>query len=264
MKFLVLAGTSDGRLLAEELAQRGHEVLLSVLTAYGAELAGERLEAEKIRLKIRYGAFSVDQLAETLRREGFAALVDASHPYAKRLHETAKEAALLSGSPYFRYVRPSGIKGEEHVYWAKDITEAAELAAGFGDRILLTTGSKDLSDWLQQPDLAGKTVYVRVLPTSQVLSKCEALGLKPWQIIAAQGPFSQAWNEAMISQLRINVMVAKDSGAEGGTPEKILACKRLSIPLILLVRPDGGEPKLSLTEFMQEMEEKLWIPKSFS
>ncbi len=262
MKFLVLAGTSDGRLLAEELVLRGHDVLLSVLTAYGAELAGQSKLGQT--LTVRQGAFAVDELAETLNRGRFDALVDAAHPYASRLRETAKRASSACRLPYFRWVRPSGADGEDGVFWAAEIPEAAELAAGFGERIFLTTGSKNLPEWLNQTGLEGKTLYVRVLPTSQVLITCEALGLKPWQIIAAQGPFSQEWNEAVLKQLRIDVMVAKDSGVEGGTPEKINACKQLGIPLILLARPDGNEPELNRTEFIQRMEERLWTLKSFS
>ncbi|MHB1652027.1 MAG: precorrin-6A reductase [Desulfitobacteriaceae bacterium] len=253
MKFLILAGTLDGRLLAKEFAKRGHEILVSTLTAYGADLVEER------GLNVRYGAFEAGELAGVLREGVFTALIDATHPYATGIRETAQEACFRSSIPYFRWQRPSTVGSfVPFVYWAEDIPQASELAAGFGERILLTTGSNSLPEWLKQAFGQGKTVYVRVLPTSKILKHCEELGLKPYQIIAAQGPFSQAWNEAVILQLGITVMIAKDSGKEGGTPEKIRACQHLGIPLILLRRPDREQPELSRTQFIEKLEEEMW------
>lgn len=262
MKVLVLAGTADGRRLGKMLAERGHEVVLSVLTPYGAELAADPSLGTKI--SVRHGAFSDVGLVELLEKDGFQALLDASHPYANQLHEIAKRASSTAGLPYFRWVRPSGAGTEEGVHWAADIPAAAELAAGFGERILLTTGSKNLPEWFRQSNLQGKTVFVRVLPTAQIMTLCEQLGLRPWQIIAAQGPFSQAWNEALLKQLRIEVMVAKDSGVEGGTPGKIKACRSLNLPLVLLERPTESQPEQDRLQFIQRVEEAVWIPKSFS
>lgn len=253
MKFLILAGTLDGRFLAEELVNRGYDVLVSTLTDYGAELA------ESSGLQVRYGAFRDGELTKLLMEKGFTALIDATHPYAVKIKETAKKACLESSVPYFRWER-APVSGElsEYVYWADTISEAAELAAQFGQNILLTIGSNNLSEWLGLADLKGKTLYVRVLPKSEVLKKCEDLGLKPFQIIAAQGPFSQAFNEAIIKQLKISSVIAKDSGEEGGTPDKIEACRQLGIPLILLKRPYAEDPVSSRTIFIKKLEEELW------
>lgn len=257
MKFLVLAGTKDGRLLAEELLKRGHEVLVSTLTEYGAELAGN------CGLPVRHGALAGEELTFLLQENSFTALIDATHPYATRIKEIARAACLASKVPYLRWERPPIIDPlVANVYWSENISEAAELAAGLGKRILLTVGSNSLPEWLGRNCLRERTLYVRVLPKSEVLKKCENLGLKPFQIIAAQGPFTQAFNEALIQQYKIDVLVAKESGTEGGTPEKIRACQKAGIPLILLRRPDGQKDEsITLSRFIEKLEEELWTRK---
>lgn len=255
MRFFVLAGTHDGRLIAEDLVVRGHEVLVSTLTEYGAKLA------ESEGLRVRYGALTAAELERILQEGAFRAVIDATHPYALNIQATAQKVCIRSATAYFRWERPATESiPDAEVYWAENIAEAAEIAAGLGERILLTTGSNGLADWLLQSPLQGKTLFVRVLPTAKVLQRCEELGLKPYQIIAAQGPFSQAWNEAMLRQLEIQAAVAKDSGTEGGTPAKIAACRNLNIPLILLRRPSASAAGfvLSRNEFIEKVEKALW------
>ena len=232
MRLLVLAGTEDGRELADALRRRGHDVLVSTLTAYGADLALEQ------GLQVRSGAMDSNILTDLLKSDSFAALVDATHPYAIRVKEMAKLVCEERSLPYLRWER-SALELEDHplINWAEDIPAAAQIAAELGQRIMLTTGSNALLEWVALPALKNKELYIRVLPTSQVLARCESLGFKPNKIIAAQGPFSQEWDEAMFKQLGIEVVIAKESGKVGGTLEKVQACLSLHIPLVLLKRP---------------------------
>ena len=105
--------------------------------------------------------------------------------------------------------------------------------------------------------MQNKKLYIRVLPTSQVLTRCELLGFKPNQIIAAQGPFSQEWDEAMFKQLKIEVVVTKESGKVGGTLEKVKACQHLNIPLVILKRPMTDDKDSSQAQFIKHLEEIL-------
>ncbi|SHI14046.1 precorrin-6A reductase [Desulfosporosinus lacus] len=252
MKLLVLAGTEDGRGLADALKQRGHEILVSTLTAYGAELVQEH------GLQVRSGAMDAESLTDLLKANSFAALVDATHPYAVQVKEMAKKVCTDLGLPYLRWER-SALEVDDHplIHWAEDIPAAVEIASKLGKNILLTTGSNGLPDWVSHPLLKDKFLYVRVLPTSQVLARCESLGFKPNQIVAAQGPFSQEWDEAMFKQLKIDVVVAKESGKVGGTHEKIQACLNLNLPLVLLKRPvpEMASDSQTLTQFIKHMEE---------
>lgn len=259
MKFLVLAGTQDGRAIGEELAQREHEVVLSTLTEYGANLARAQ------GLKARFGAFERESLVRFIKQEGIQAIVDATHPYAQAIQKLARSLGSELNLPYFRWERP-GTACEDNplIRWAPDIEEASRIAAASGNNILLTTGSKALPEWVSRPCLKDKRLYVRVLPTSAVLARCESLGLTPGQIIAAQGPFTTEFNLALIRQFQIEVVVTKDSGLSGGTQEKIEACLEVGIPLVVLKRPERAGEELELLEFIKKLEEKLCQPPLFS
>ena len=254
MRLLVLAGTEDGRELADALMQRGHDVLVSTLTAYGADLALEQ------GLPARSGAMDAEILTDLLKANSFAALVDATHPYAVRVKKMAKEVCDDLALPYLRWER-SALELADHplIHWAEDIPAAAQIATELGQRILLTTGSNGLPEWVAQRSMKDKMLYIRVLPTSEVLVRCESLGFKPNQIIAAQGPFSQQWDEAMFKQLKIEVVIAKESGKIGGTLEKVKACLNLNIPLVILKRPitEKASNSLTLSQFIKNLEEML-------
>lgn len=252
MRLLVLAGTEDGRELADALKRHGHEVLVSTLTAYGADLALEQ------GLQARSGAMDAQILSELIEGGAFAALVDATHPYAAKVKEVAKSVCEALSIPYLRWQRsPLDIGINPLIHWADDIPDAAQIAAELGQRILLTTGSNALPEWVSLPALRDKMLFIRVLPTAEVLARCESLGFKPNQIIAAQGPFSQEWDEAMFKQLGIEVVVTKESGKVGGTLEKVQACLGLNIPLVILKRPVSEGLDVSIPQFIKHLEEIL-------
>lgn len=264
MNFFILAGTEDGRELASELQKRGHQVLVSTLTEYGAEIA------EQQGLKVRSGALDENSLRRILQEQEISGLIDATHPYAQNIHSLARRITSECGLPYFRWERPLG-EYPHHplIRFTSNLEEAAQLATQLGKRIFLSTGSKNLNEWLAQPVLKNCEIFVRVLPTTQVLSQCEDLGLKPYQIIAMQGPFTQKFNEALWEQLKIDVVISKESGSIGGTDEKVQACLLLGIPVIILERPQSIETgsedvenntqvmPATLEDFIRKVEETL-------
>ena len=232
MNVFVLAGTEDGRKLAIEFQNQGHQVLLSTLTGYGAELA------ESEGLQARYGALEEDQLIEMLKENKINALVDATHPYAERIHALAKRVCQSAKVSYYRFERPEGQYPKHSlIHWAQDIEEAALMANQLGNRIFLSTGSKNLKQWMDCLEIKTREIFVRVLPTAEVIKQCEETGFKPYQIIAAQGPFTRDFNKALWNQLKIDVVITKESGQIGGTEDKVQACLELKIPVIILKRP---------------------------
>lgn len=266
MNLFILAGTEDGRALACELQKRGHQVLVSTLTEYGAEIA------EQQGLKARSGALDENSLRKILQEQEMNGLIDATHPYAQNIHSLARYITKECNLPYFRWERPLGeYPLHPLVHFASNLEEAAQLAAQLGTRIFLSTGSKNLSDWVDQPALKDCEIFVRVLPTAQVLCQCEDLGLKPYQIVAMQGPFTKEFNEALWKQFKIGVVITKESGAIGGTDEKVQACLQLGIPVIILERPPSdktgtgskGEEKSSqimpatIEDFIRKVEKTL-------
>ena len=67
---------------------------------------------------------------------------------------------------------------------------------------------------------------------------CAEYGIARERIIAMQGPFSAALNQALFEQLNIKTLVTKDGGAAGGLPEKLKAAKGCGVAVILVRRPE--------------------------
>ena len=243
MRLLIFGGTTEGRVLAEELSALGAEVTVSVATPLGAEeLAGVD--------GIRVLTGRLDRSGMEALLPGFDLCVDATHPYAKLATDAIRAACERTGTPRLRLLRPaSHVEGAVCVPSCK---AAAEFLANRPGNILLATGSKELSAFDR---LDKDRLYVRVLPTHDGLSACEALGIPHSHILALQGPFSQKLNEAMLEQYRIAWLVTKDGGQAGGFGEKLAAAWNTGAELVLVERPpDEGE---GLEEILQQIRERM-------
>ncbi|WP_413739145.1 precorrin-6A reductase [Sodalis sp. RH21] len=225
----VLGGTSDALALCRVLSRRGVPYSLSVATATGEALAAGVGGARQV------GRLDADGLADWLRGACWA--IDASHPYAELASRNLAAACAALRLPLTRYERPSEIAAITHplLLQVDTVEQACHTAAGLGDRILLTTGSKQLADYVRL--LPGKTLIARVLPLAGILGQCADLGLGVNQIIAMTGPFSHELNRALYRQYRPQVMITKESGREGGYAEKVLPCLELGIPCVVIRRP---------------------------
>ncbi|MCS3433978.1 cobalt-precorrin-6A reductase [Klebsiella sp. BIGb0407] len=228
---LIFGGTSDARQLCERLDTRGIGYLLSVATSAGVQ------QAAGLKGEILEGRMDAEAMADFCRRRGIRQLVDLSHPYAALLSDNILQVQHKLGIPLMRYNRPSDIDTVDNplIYKMDSIDSACELAMRLGQRVLLTTGSKQLADYLAR--LPGKTVLARVLPTREVLEQCESYGMTVDQIFALKGPFSAEFNQAFYRYCGADVVITKESGTQGGFSEKVQPCLALGIPCIVLVRP---------------------------
>lgn len=76
-------------------------------------------------------------------------MIDASHPYAEVVSRNIMSACEAAGVLLSRYQRPEQLSGltHPHLHTVQSIQQACEVARRFGERVLLTTGSKDLAIW---------------------------------------------------------------------------------------------------------------------
>ncbi|MGE4800649.1 cobalt-precorrin-6A reductase [Yersinia hibernica] len=249
----IFGGTSDARLICQLLDSAGERYSLSVATDAGKQLAGD------IGGEILVGRMDAAEMADFLINRHLLWVIDASHPYADLLSDNVATACRQANVALTRYLRPSEIEALNHplLYKVDSIAAACAVAQRLGPRVLLTTGSKQLAEYQQQ--LIGKTLFVRVLPTAEVLSQCEALGLGVDQIIALRGPFSMQFNQALYEFCGPDVVITKESGAQGGYQEKVAPCLALNIPCIVVLRPATvvlggiGQPVTSLDEVTQHL-----------
>lgn len=240
MKILVFGGTTEGRILAEELTERGHDVCVSVATQLGAE------ELKNCLCTLSVG--KLDSAAMENLMQGRGLVLDATHPYSTEVSRNIREACQNAGVPVVRVCRDSS--GFRDAIPVGSSAEAAAFLQTRTGNILLAIGSKELAAY---GGLEPERLYPRILPTHPGLSSCEALGIPHRNILALQGPFSVEMNEAIFRQYRIRYLVTRDSGREGGLPEKLEAARRCGVQTLLLGRP--SESGLSVEEILKRLEE---------
>lgn len=250
VEVLVLAGTADARDVVRTLLGRDMGVLVSTVTVHGAE------QYVPLGVSCRIGRLDQDRLLALVHRTGVRVLVDATHPFAEEAHCEARAAAERAHIPYVRYERHSlweerpAFLSSPLVHWVDDERQAAELAPHLGACIFLTTGSKRLSVYTDRLRLfPQRRLVVRLLPTVKNLERCAALGVDQADIVAVQGPFSEALNAAMYEKFDAQVLVTKESGAEGGFAEKVRPALERGAQVIIVRRPRStGAPGLHSME----------------
>lgn len=228
---LVMGGTSDARAICQQLDAAHVRYTVSVATPTGEALAGA------IQGKVRCGRLDLAQMIAWLREHKTRWVIDASHPYAEVVSRNALAACEQTGVLLSRYERPEQLSSLTHpqLYYVTSIAEACALLKNMGERVLLTTGSKDLALWREA--LPEKTLLARVLPVPEVVQQCADLGFGVGEIFAICAPFSAEFNAAFYRHCRADVMVTKASGAEGGYQEKVQPCLDAGIPCIVITRP---------------------------
>ena len=242
MKILLFGGTTEGRELAPALSEHGHSVTVCVATELGAE------ELRDISgLHVRVGRMPVDEIRRLL--PGYDLCVDATHPYAAHISASLRAACAETGIPLRRVLRAAGAAAD--CITVPDQPAAAAFLADREGNIMLTTGAKELAAYA---GLGPERLFVRVLPTHEALTACEAVGLPHRNIVAMQGPFSEALNEALFRQYDIRWVVTKDGGAAGGIAEKLAAARSADARVVLIARPEdeGISPEALLAEIMEE------------
>ena len=129
--------------------------------------------------------------------------------------------------------------------------QAAEALAAEEGNLLLATGAKELAQFAAIPP---ERLYPRVLPTLESIAACEAANIPHRNIIAMQGPFSFALNQAMMEQFHIRWLVTKDGGAAGGFDEKAAAASAAGAQLVVIRRPpEQGETASEVLKRCKEM-----------
>ena len=243
MRILIFGGTTEGRKLSYELAEKGASVTVCVATDYGAEEQGDFPN-----IHVLMGRKNVEEMKELLSHQELC--IDATHPYATEVTKNLKHACAEKNVPYLRFLREesSFVRGAEYVNTAE---QAASLLKRTKGNILLATGAKEL---IAFRNLERERIYTRVLPAVENLLLCEGEGIPRRNIIAMQGPFGQALNEAIMEQFAIRYMVTKDGGNAGGFLEKILAAQKMEVKIIIIRRPaDNGKNYEEIVKISEEM-----------
>ncbi|RHK06842.1 precorrin-6A reductase [Enterococcus casseliflavus] len=245
---LILGGTSESIEIAQNLNELGIPYFLSTATDYGGQLA------KKVAQNVQLGRLSAAELSAFIKKHQIKVLLDATHPFASAVSRNAMEAAAKNRLPYLRFERPSLVP--DGIVTVSTIEEACQFACKASGKIYLTTGSKNLPEFLKY--LPIQRVIARVLPTAEVLTFTERLGLRAEQIEAIRGPFSTEMNRALMRRNQASVLITKESGKAGGFLEKLAACKDLEIPAIVLTREKLNYPHVfeEIPDLIEDLKQR--------
>ncbi len=220
-RVLVLGGTAEARELASAIDGLG----IAVVTSLAGRVRRPRLPPGDVRV----GGFGGPQsMADWLRREAIAGVIDATHPFAERISASAAVACPMAGIPLLRLERPGWHEGpDDDWHWVADLDEAAGSIPRLGRRVLLTTGRQGLASFAPVDDA---WFLVRCVdPPSTPLPAKHTL-------LLARGPYTYAGELSLIDIHRIDLLVTKDSGGDL-TRAKLDAARDRGIPVIIVRRP---------------------------
>lgn len=225
----LIGGTGESRDLAAPLLAQGFSLVVTVTTAIARDLYPVHP-----RLTVQVGRLTAQEMLTFLQTANIRAIVDASHPFAARISETAAAIAEQQGVPYLRFERPPlpVTPGTVEVPDLETLLQGHYLPQ---KRVLLTLGA----NWLPhfQPLQTQAILFARILPQPQSLQTAIAAGFTPDRLIALRPPISEDLERALWQQWRIEVVVTKASGTAGGESQKQLLAQQLGIPLIRIARP---------------------------
>jgi precorrin-6A/cobalt-precorrin-6A reductase len=220
-RILVLGGTSDANVLARKLLKSGFDVVTS--------FAGVTENPVLPEGEIRVGGFGgEDGLHDYLKAEGFAAIADATHPFATQISRHGFNAAKRAGIPYLRLERAAWTPLPADNWISVPNIEAAVAALPIAARALLTIGRKEIAAFLARDDLNGVARMIEKPPYK----------LPPnWVLVLARPPFSVEAERDLLAFHKITHLVTKNAGGKL-TVAKLMAARALRIPVVMIERLD--------------------------
>jgi precorrin-6A/cobalt-precorrin-6A reductase len=223
-KVLILGGTGESLELAKRLAGVPE---VSVITSLAGRTRGPTLPPGEVRT----GGFGgVEGLLTYIKAHEIALLINATHPFAATMSENALAAHRQSGVPLLRLLRPAWRKQPDDTWIAApNIQGATAICRWLGKRVLLSVGSQEVAAFA---DLPRAHFFVRMVDPPEA-----PLPLVSGEVIVAKGPFALADERRLMLEREIDLIVTKNSGGDA-TFAKIAAARELSIPVIMIDRPE--------------------------
>ncbi|MFV2002744.1 MAG: cobalt-precorrin-6A reductase [Paracoccaceae bacterium] len=235
MKLLLLAGTREARLLADALAaDPAYQVT--------ASLSGATREPRELPVPTRRGGFGGDDgFVDWLIAHRPDAVIDATHPYARRITERTARICAEMGLRYLLVQRPGwqAGPGDNWTEIAREEDAAALIAPDAC--VFLATGRQNLSRF---GGLAGRRVICR-----QIDAPDAPFPFAGGEFLVGRPPFSVRDEEQLFADLGVDWLVVKNAGgAQSRT--KLDAARNLGLPVLMIARapPPAGVERVETAD----------------
>ena len=263
LRLWLIAGTGEGPRLASQLLKRGWRLEVSVVSE-AASLAYPAHRRQRLLVGALAGSEAIRQqlAAAALEGQPYAAVVDASHPFASQIsHQLAETLQQQKGQQQMGQKqqqiadRPSGPQpaqplrpllsgpADRLLVNLKDLAHQ-RLA---GTRLLLAIGARQLAEAVALSP--GVLHHARLLPNPEALQRAMAAGIAPQRLAPLRpgGSGEAALLAALLSRWRIDAILCRQSGGITETLWRQLAASQ-GCELLLLQRPTDPAGLLGLAE----------------
>lgn len=239
----LVGGTHETREVLEKLNSYG-DVIVTVATEEGRQYLPEDV-------RVRVGRMTKEEMVDFVKGRGIGLIVDLTHPFATIVSKTLREVGEEVQCPVLRYVRPrEELEGD--ILLVDGYDECVELLKQKKGTFLFTTGSKRAEDFWK---VRGDNRFIfRVIPMVRSLESLRDLGVPMADTIAMVGPFTVEMNRALLRFFKADYLVTKDSGEHSGTEEKIEACAKEGVKVIM-IRREEEKGISSQEELIRRIEE---------
>jgi precorrin-6A/cobalt-precorrin-6A reductase len=256
LRLWLIAGTGEGPRLASQLLERGWRLEVSVVTE-AASLAYPAHRRLHLLVGALAGSAAIRQqlAAAALDGQPYAAVVDASHPFASQIsHQLA--AALqqqIADRPtgpqpaqplLLRLVRPLLSSPDDRLLVNLKALARHRLT---GRRLLMAIGARQLAEAVALSP--GALHHARLLPNPEALQRAMAAGIAPQRLACLRPGVSgeAALLAALLRRWRIDAILCRQSGGITETLWRQLAASQ-GCELLLLQRPTDPAAVLGLAE----------------
>lgn len=265
LRLWLIAGTGEGPRLASQLLERGWRLEVSVVSE-AASLAYPAHRRQRLLVGALAGSEAIRQqlAAAALEGQPYAAVVDASHPFASQIsHQLAaalqQQIADRPSGPQpaqpllLRLVRPLLSSPADRLLVNLKALAHHRLT---GTRLLLAIGARQLAEAVALSP--GALHHARLLANPEALQRAMAAGIAPQRLAPLRpgGSGEAALLAALLSRWRIDAILCRQSGGITETLWRQLAASQ-GCELLLLQRPTdpAGMTGLAEAELLAKLEQ---------
>jgi precorrin-6A/cobalt-precorrin-6A reductase len=280
LRLWLIAGTGEGPRLASQLLERGWRLEVSVVSG-AASLAYPAHRRLRLLIGALAGSEAIRQLLAAAALEGqpYAAVVDASHPFASQIsHQLAEALQQQLGQQQWgqeridqqqiedrptepqpsrplllRLVRPLLSSPADRLLVNLKALAHQRLA---GRRLLLAIGARQLAEAVALSP--GALHHARLLANPEALQRAMAAGIAPQRLAPLRpgGSGEAALLAALLRRWRIDGILCRQSGGITETLWRQLAASQ-NCELLLLQRPadPAGMTGLAEAELLAKLEQ---------
>lgn len=218
---LILGGTAEAKALAEQLAARGD---VTVITSLAGRTAQPMLPPGEVRIGGFGGAAG---LTAYIRETGVTRIIDATHPFARRISENAIQAAAETGIALEHVVRPGWVSQRGDRWQEVSSLDEAARALPAGAIVFLALGRQYLDAFAARSDCR---FVIRMVD-----APAEPLPFADPVLILGKPSADPAREAELFAAHGITHLVCRNSGGASGYG-KIAAAREMGLTVIILGR----------------------------